>query len=144
MVHALTEAHRVLRPGGYVIDYRPDADPRGCRAKHLDAFCISRGRELSVGSLVEPSQYYRDYRASDRAVQRILRGGTFTLVSSEIALPRIYFRDLDALKHYLQTEWTGTTLGSQTKQRLARILQRDPEAQIAVIETFRINVLRKA
>lgn len=144
MVHALTEAHRVLRPGGSLIDYRPDLDPRGYRAKLLDTYCISRGREFSVGALIETARYYADYRASDRAVQQVLRRGIFTLVSSEIARPKVYFRDLDTLERYLQTQWTGTTLGSQTSQRLATILGRDPTAQIAVVDTFRINVLRKA
>lgn len=143
MVHALTEAHRVLRPGGYLIDYRPDLDPRGYRAKLLDTFCILRGQELSVGALVETSSYYADYRAADRAVQQILRQGIFTLVSSEIARPRIYFRDLATLQRYLQTQWIGTTLAWPTRHRLSGILRRDPTAQVAVIETFRINVLRK-
>ena len=67
MVHALREAHRVLRPHGLLIDLRPAPEHRR----------IGRGegrRWRLVGVMRET---FEEDRAADRALARVLRDGMF-------------------------------------------------------------------
>lgn len=144
MVHALTEAHRVLSPHGTVVDYRPDLDPGGRRAKPLELYCVDRGDLIPAGHLIETPQYYGDYRSANRAVEQALRRGLFTLVSSELSRPRVHFQSLNVLKDYLATYWTGTTMPPSDERRMSGLLRNRPGAGIVVSEVFRFNVLRKA
>ncbi|MGH2436588.1 MAG: hypothetical protein ACRDFA_06320 [bacterium] len=142
MVHALTEAHRVVRQNGIVVDYRPDLDPGGRRAKPLELYCVHDGESIPAGHMIETPEYYRDYLSSNRAVQQVLRRELYTLVSSELVRPRVYFRSLDILKDYLAKQWTGTTLSREVERRLASLLRQHSGA-IMASELFRVNVLRK-
>ena len=67
MVHALKEAHRVLQPGGILIDLRP-------ALKHRRAG-LGEGEEVRwLGVMRED---FSDDRAANRAVARVLREGLF-------------------------------------------------------------------
>jgi hypothetical protein len=67
MVHALHEAHRVLKPDGILVDLRPAAVHR-----RVGVVCDGSYREL--GSLHEK---FDDDRAANRAVTQILQEGLF-------------------------------------------------------------------
>ena len=67
MVHALHEAHRVLKPNGTLIDLRPAAKHRRI------GLGVGRGWRL-VGVMREK---FDDDRAADRAVAQVLREGLF-------------------------------------------------------------------
>ena len=143
MVHALTEAHRVLASPGLLLDLRPDRDPGGRRAKPLDAYVVIRGSNVEVGALVETPSYYADFVAGDRAVEQVIRQRLFGLQAVEIFRLRWYFRTLDILEQTLAEDWTGTALPASVRRRLTSLLNGCPKGQIAVTETFRLNVLRK-
>lgn len=143
MVDALTQAHRVLTSHGLLLDLRPDRDPGGRRAKLLDTYVVACGADIEAGAMVETPAYYGDYVAADGAVEHVIRQGLFSLQVAEIFRPRWYFRTLDILEETLAKDWTGTTLPASVRQRLHVSLEAQPQAQIAVAETFRLNVLRK-
>ncbi|HLZ47687.1 MAG TPA: hypothetical protein VKR80_03440, partial [Candidatus Limnocylindria bacterium] len=65
MVDALHQAHRAVRPGGTIIDLRPDSahQPR-----------VTRGGR-TLGALYERREAIGDNRHSDRAVARVVREG---------------------------------------------------------------------
>jgi len=67
MVHALHEAHRVLKPNGILIDLRPAALHRRVRLRQGE-------RLLPVGIMRER---FDDDRAADRAVADVIREGFF-------------------------------------------------------------------
>ena len=67
MVHALTEAHRVLKPKGLLIDMRP-------AAKHRRAGLGEGNRWQLVGTMREK---FDDDIASDRAVRQVVREKLF-------------------------------------------------------------------
>jgi SAM-dependent methyltransferase len=67
MVHALREAHRVLRPGGILVDLRP-------AAKHRRVGLGKGRRWRQVGVMRES---FEEDRAADRAVAEVLRAGLF-------------------------------------------------------------------
>src|SRR2546426_5033352 len=87
MVHALTEAHRVLASPGLLLDLRPDRDPGGRRAKPLDAYVVIRGSNVEAGALVGTPRYYADFVARGRAGEQgipqrlfwLQAGGSFPL-----------------------------------------------------------------
>ena len=67
MVHALREAHRVLRPGGIIVDLRP-------AAKHRRVG-LGRGRGWRLAGVMRES-FDKD-RAADRAVSQVVRADLF-------------------------------------------------------------------
>jgi hypothetical protein len=76
MVHALQEAHRVLRPGGILLDIRPAAAHRRVG--------LGEGRAWRlVGTMREPLD---EDRRADRAVGRMVRRGLFRRTRREHTL----------------------------------------------------------
>lgn len=73
MVHALREAHRVLRPGGLLIDLRPSA-------KHRRIGLGTERRWRLVGIMRET---FDEDRAADRAVARVLYQRAFRFEGGE-------------------------------------------------------------
>ncbi len=67
MVHALREAHRVLEPGGLLIDLRPAAVHR--------RIGLGTGRRWRLVGVMRET--VEEDRAADRAVARVLREGLF-------------------------------------------------------------------
>jgi len=142
MVHALREIHRVLTPEGLLADLRPDRrlEGGGRRRDVLAKISYRRGRrEIPVGVLEEGS--FSDDEAADRALRRVLREGIFTLESTETLSYRLYFRDLESADDYLETRETAN-VDTATRRRL-EVLTRRPGGEIVLLETLRLNVLRK-
>jgi hypothetical protein len=118
MVDALHEAHHAVRPGGTVIDLRPDSDhpPR-----------VLRGGQ-AVGGLYERPKAVADNHFSDRAVARVVRAGLLRPVRSGhfwYSLPPMDLPTLD--------EWLAESrrIGGYTRGTHAA-LARDPERPIVV------------
>src|SRR2546427_825380 len=91
MVHALTEAHRVLASPGLLLDLRPDRDPGGRRAKLLDAYVVIRGSDVEAGALVETPRYYSDFFAGDRAGEQGIPKHLLALQAVEVFRLPLYF-----------------------------------------------------
>jgi hypothetical protein len=67
MVHALREAHRVLKPNGVLLDVRPGL-------QHRRVGIVRAGRWRALGAMRESLD---DDRAANRAVAHVLRSGLF-------------------------------------------------------------------
>ncbi len=95
MVDALHEAHRVLRPGGILVDARPDSR-RFARVER-----VKGGRHHQVGRLGSQRETRGDDTASDRAVAKVVAEGSFRSLRAGVFWRRVAFRDLAALYLYL-------------------------------------------
>ncbi len=92
MVDALHEVRRALRPGGILIDARPDSQTLAT-VEHA-------GR--AVGTVLTQAHECRDDRAADQAVIRVRRERLFRRVRAGRFWHRIRFADRAALEAYLR------------------------------------------
>lgn len=143
MVHALTQSHRVLVTQGFVADLHPERGSRP-QGRRLQVFAATNRSEAPVGMLAESADFYRRYLAADRAVERVVARGLFSLRTSDIVLLRYHFRSLPAFEQTLKMDWAEdyTPRGSLLR-RLRAVLRAQPDARIIVEEPFRLNVLQK-
>ena len=95
MVDALVEIHRVLAPGGILVDARPDsrvvayADRR--KPRGFQRFGVVKTSRLELAN----------DRASDRAVAHVVREGLFKRRRRGRFWHRVPFRSLAELRKYL-------------------------------------------
>lgn len=136
MVHALHEAHRVLKPNGKLIDLRP-------APKHRRIGLGDGQRWQLVGVMREK---FDDDRAADRAVSQVLRAGLYEResridfdldrVMDTIADFRVWLEDFVQLGKLPSHEWLIKRLiNAQKKQGM--------ETKIAVRGPLMMGVLRK-
>jgi hypothetical protein len=129
MVDALHQAHRAVRPGGTLIDLRPDSGhpPR-----------VLRGRR-PVGGLYERREAVVDNHFSDRAVARVVREGLLKPLRSGHFWYDLPAMDLAALDLWLAE---SRRLGGYTRGTHAA-LARDPERQIVVRRALAYGIYRR-
>jgi hypothetical protein len=135
MVHALTEAHRVLKPNGILIDLRPAASHRRAgfgEGKHWKMVGVMR-------------ENFDDDIASDRAVRQVVREGLFKQGSVvEFDLDRV----MDTLPDFRAwlDDFSTDKLPSHDwlYQKVERALAKKPTGtKIAVRGLMRMRVLVK-
>ena len=145
MVHALTQIHRAIRPGGIVADLRPDrfAVPRQPRPQ-LPRICwASDGRERLQGTLDKAPENLLKHRAAERAVRQVLQRGLYRLEGTETFQFRYHFQTLGVFESRLRTVWKDSFLRPSLYRRLQALQQRSRTGQIVVIEPVRLTILRK-
>jgi hypothetical protein len=135
MVHALTEAHRVLKPKGILLDVRPAAEHR--RA----GLGAGKGWRF-VGAMRE--QFDDDY-AADRAVKQVMRDGFFSREThAQINIDRV----MDSLQDW--REWIDSFSPDKLPshdwlyRKVERALAGKPvSVKITVRGPLKIGILRK-
>ncbi|HZP97258.1 MAG TPA: hypothetical protein VFC31_13145 [Candidatus Limnocylindria bacterium] len=95
MVDALHEIHRVLRPGGLLIDARPDSR-RLAAVDHLGG-----ARPRTVGTVNTSRETLVDDHTSDRAIARVKREGLFRSLRRGGFTHHVAFAGLPELLAYL-------------------------------------------
>lgn len=136
MVHALSEAHRVLKPDGILIDLRP-------KPEHRQVGIGSGRRWAFVG---ETREGLEDDEAADRAVAEVLRAGLFRQDEHvEFMLERVMdsLADLDT---WLDEFSTSREIPPHT-QLIARVERalRTQRRQVKIVARggFDLRVLKK-
>jgi hypothetical protein len=129
MVDALHQAHRALRPGGTLIDLRPDSahQPR-----------VQRGGR-TVGRLFERRDAIVDNHFSDRAVGRVVREGLLEPIRSGHFYYSLPPMDLPTLDDWLAT---SRRIGGYTRGTRAALVS-DPGRPIVVRRPLAYGIYRR-
>ncbi len=136
MVHALHEAHRVLKSNGVLIDLRPALE-------HRRVGIVADGAWHAIGLMRED---FADDRAANRAVRRVLAQGLFFEVSRRtLDLDRIAGTPEDFRGWLEDSVWRGTlSRHDWLIQRVERAWAKAPEgARIVVRGPLTLGVLTK-
>ena len=133
MVHALREAHRVLKPNGLLLDLRPGL-------KHRRVGFSRTGRWHLVGIMREN---FSDDRAANTAVALILREGLFERERQmQLDLKR-YLETLNDLETWLD-EYSKLGRHDWLVKRVRRaLLNESDETKIVVRGPLELSVMRK-
>lgn len=136
MVHALREAHRVLKPNGILFDMRPGV-------KHRRVGLWQTGHWRTVGTMRET---FEDDRAADAAVAQVLRQGLFRAEGqTRLELAR-YMDTLADFRGWLEEYYRFSNLASHDwlVQRIDNKLSNESDgAKIVVRGPLDIRMLRK-
>jgi SAM-dependent methyltransferase len=136
MVHALKEAHRVLKPDGILVDLRPAAVHR--------RLGLGEGRRWQpIGALHEVLD---DDHAADAAIARVLRDGYFHSEARRAFLLDRVMDTLEDIREWLEDFDQRRTLPSHAPllQRLERRMRRmSKPIKIVVRGRMTLGVLRK-
>jgi hypothetical protein len=133
MVHALREAHRVLKPNGLLFDLRPGL-------KHRRVGLSRAGRWHLIGTMREN---FSDDRAANAAVALILREGLFRREKQmQLDLKR-YLGTLKDLRTWLD-EYYKLGRHDWLVKRVQHALHKESgETKIVVRGPLEISVMRK-
>lgn len=145
MVHALKEISRVLKPGGTLIDIRPERyrHPRERRPAMPAAYWRSTRGDVAAGRLGKTASNLRRHRAATQVLHEAIRRGLFELEATETFPFRYHVRDLATLETFIKVRWTSTILPAGVRRRLMLLRNRNRRGEIVVVEPVRLNVLRK-
>ncbi len=136
MVHALHEAHRVLKANGILVDLRP-------AAVHRRVGIVRQGRLEHIGNMRER---FEDDHAADRAVRQVLEEGLFKTESRSKFSCRRVMDSLNDFRQWVDEFVTSSDMPSHDwlVQKVERALSRKrTEWRIEVRGPLRIRVLRR-
>jgi len=129
MVDALHQAHRAVRPGGTIIDLRPDSDhpPR-----------VLRGGRI-IGGLYERRVAIGDNHFSSRSVARVVREGLLKPIRAGYFWYDLPPMDPAALRDYVATSRRICGFERCTRSAIAR----DPDRPVVLGRALLYGIYRR-
>lgn len=95
MVHALEEIHRLLRPGGRLIDIHPTLAATLIEVHHNGIIAFSAP---------VPGQSFQDIQYADDALAKVIKDGLFTIEHASEFEWRTYASSVAELRDYIAQE----------------------------------------
>ena len=117
MVHALEEIHRLLKPGGFLIDIHPVAEHSSIE--------IHQNGEIDLAGQLKVHQWCVDFEQADEALAEIVKRGMFTIERKGL---------FDTLTYYDSAEEMGTSL-KESIQKYTRV-DEPVEEEVQHVETL--------
>jgi hypothetical protein len=133
MVHALETVHRLLIPGGCLIDIHPAGESP-------PIFLRSAAQQIPIGWLGE-SDYFAEYRQADRAIAQEVAAGLFRLEDHREFIFETQAGDLVELAVFLKANWSDAVLEEGLIERASQ-LQSQAGGLTAVILSERVQILK--
>jgi ubiquinone/menaquinone biosynthesis C-methylase UbiE len=128
---ALGEAHRVLKPGGLLLDLHATEDPLALEVWHTGRSGNGKpGHEdavhrMLVGCLDPTDAPHGFFEATD-ALAALLETGDFVLRHSTAFEYRYFFNSLDELHHHLRDQHEHATLSRALEKQARAVLRQAP------------------
>ena len=134
MGHALQEIHRVLIPGGLLLDIRPFGGTTPLEV-------VRDGRAQTAGYFDESTDHPDDV-AANNAVSRAVRRGRFHRERDGEFRFSYYWDTVDEMRAYVKEKWTATRLPGSVSRK-ARRLMAPGDGRLRATVTVIITRLRK-
>ena len=137
MVDALKRTRRLLKPGGWLVDIHPTADPAHVEVGTTDRFIL-------VGDLFEPDETSgprRRYADADAAVATVVAAQLFSVNATRRFSFRRYADTVDELSESVKGKWKGAYLTPETLRRASHELSATPGAMVWLREEVGIAKL---
>ncbi|MBI3764082.1 MAG: hypothetical protein HY260_19750 [Chloroflexi bacterium] len=134
MVHALKEIHRVLAPGGVLLDIRPISG-----ATPLE---VVREGKVELAGHFDESKDDPDDVAANNAVSRAVRRSLFHREKSGQFDFAYYWDAVDEMRAYVKEKWTASKLPGSVSRK-ARRLMAPGDGRVRARVTVIISRLRK-
>jgi len=129
MVHALRRTHRLLAPGGCLIDLHPTP---------ADASVEVGG--LSVGSL-DAVVAQRRHAAAEAALAVIVAEGLFAISGVREFVFHTYGDSVEELRDHIHSSWRDSRVSDALVARARDAVRVNPAATLRVIEQVRVTTL---
>lgn len=138
MVHALHEAHRVLKRGGQLIDPRP-------LSSHPPIDIMTSSGVVSAGN-VDETPGVPDDQAADQAIEQVVHSGRFEMTSREKFKLATYWESLDGLLEYATERWTATArIPDEVRQRAVELVDHEEDdPRVRIVREMHLAVYRRA
>jgi len=133
MVHALSEIHRVLKPGGILLDLRALEDSWPVEIVSSAGWQVS-GRLKALPGMME------DDEAANQAMREVESGGWFIQTRVE-EFPYFYYWDAPSeMKEFTETDWEGLEKISEEVFRKTASLWASANADARVRMRVRMHI----
>ena len=146
MALAVAEAHRILRPGGELLDIHPQGAPLRLELWQAAGAHLPEGRapeafeRQPLGNLA-PEEMVEDFLASSRAIASAVGFQTAGTLSFDY---RFFFDSLDELTDYLEDNEELDLAGDNLLERALDALQSAPTpAQLVLVQPVVVTCLKK-
>ncbi len=131
---ALGEAHRVLKPGGLLLDLHATEDPLTLEVWHTarsgTGMGNAQGREDTVHRMLvgclDPTDAPHGFLEATDALAALLETGDFVLRYSTAFEYRYFFNSLDELHRHLRDQHEHATLSRALERRARAVLRQAP------------------
>ena len=133
MVHALEIIHRLLAPGGLLIDIHPTGQPPPIVVR-------TAGNELPAGYLQETDDFI-EYNQADQAIREAIRQGWFEIDEAGEFQFTTHADNLDEMVAFLAVEWKDAVITAETAAAID-VLFREYPGQKEIIITECISIAR--
>ncbi len=142
MGHALHESIRVLKPGGRVVDIRPNFPAHLGKRRHArqQVYCQVAHEAIRVATL---AREYVDFHFADRVVSEAVAGRKLTSGARTSFVFRHYFDSLELFDRCRALWWDKAHIPVSDRRLLERVLRRHHSTEIRVDTPVQLQVLTK-
>jgi|SRR5258705_9944682 len=130
MVDALSRAHRLLEPRGWIIDVHPTASDAA-----VEVGAVRTGR-------VDAGDAPRRHAAAARALAAVVDAGLLAIERTHQFTFYTYGDSLEELRDYVEENWRNARIDDETMARTREALRDDRRSRPRIHEHVQVTTLR--